>query len=147
MKLNCSIMLYWMNCERIGAEILRSQSILFPVLLRCTMMLWHMGPRQSLSEVVGTHVVLACKWIITVFYTQHRSPPPPPTPINVASTKNIKPDEKWDTTLNRGRGDCRLLKFKGFVASVPRLLKLIVGRLLWQKNVPRKRFSLSMSWN
>ena len=29
-----------------------------------------MGPRQSLSEVVGTHVVLACKWIITVFYTR-----------------------------------------------------------------------------
>ena len=38
---------------------------------------------QSLSEVVGTHVVLACKWIITVFYTQYRSPPPSPTPINV----------------------------------------------------------------
>ena len=42
---------------------------------------------QSLSEVVGTHVVLDCKWIITVFYTQYRSPPPPPTPINVAPTK------------------------------------------------------------
>jgi hypothetical protein len=41
--------------------------------------------------------------------------------------KHIKPDKKWDTTLNRRRGgDCRLLKFKGFVASVPRLLKLIV---------------------
>jgi hypothetical protein len=23
--------------------------------------------------------------------------------------KHIKPDEKWDTTLNRGRGDWRLL--------------------------------------
>jgi hypothetical protein len=34
--------------------------------------------------------------------------------------KHIKPDEKWDTTLNRGRGDCRLLKFKVFVASVPK---------------------------
>jgi hypothetical protein len=48
---------------------------------------------QSLSEVVGTHVVLDCKWITTVFYTQYRSPPPPPppphppTPINVAPTK------------------------------------------------------------
>jgi hypothetical protein len=42
---------------------------------------------QSLSEVVGTHVVLDCKWIITVFYTQYRSAPPPPTPINVAPTK------------------------------------------------------------
>jgi hypothetical protein len=38
---------------------------------------------QSLSEVVGTHVVLACKWIITVFYTQNHSPPPPPTSNNV----------------------------------------------------------------
>jgi hypothetical protein len=83
MKLNCSIMLYYIFCERNGAEILRSQCILSPVLLRCTMMLWHIGPRQSLSEVVGTDVVLACKWIITVFYTQYHSPPPPPTPINV----------------------------------------------------------------
>jgi hypothetical protein len=32
--------------------------------------------------------------------------------------------------LNRGRGDCRLLKFKGFVASVPRLLKLIVWKAM-----------------
>jgi hypothetical protein len=37
--------------------------------------------QQSLSEVVGTHAVLACKWIITVFYTQYRSPTP--NPINV----------------------------------------------------------------
>jgi hypothetical protein len=49
------------------------------------MVLWHMGPRQSLSEVVGTHVVLDCKWITTVSYTHYRSPPP--TPINVAPTK------------------------------------------------------------
>ena len=85
-----------------------------------------MGPRQSLSEVVGTHVVLACKWIITVFYAPYRSPLPPPPQSMLFKPKHIKPDEKWDTTLKRGRGDCRLLKFKGFVASVPRLLKLIV---------------------
>jgi hypothetical protein len=42
---------------------------------------------QSLSEVVGMHVVLDCKWIITVFCTQYPCPPSPPTPINVASTK------------------------------------------------------------
>jgi hypothetical protein len=30
-----------------------------------------------------------------------------------------------------GGGDCRLLKFQGFVASVPRLLKLIVVYNLW----------------
>jgi hypothetical protein len=30
----------------------------------------------------------------------------------------------------RGGGDCRLLKFKGFVASVPRLLKLIVWKAM-----------------
>jgi hypothetical protein len=51
--------------------------------------------------------------------------------------EHIKPDEKWDTTLNRGRGDCRLLKFKGFVASVPRLLKLIVDQnLVYNANGP-----------
>jgi hypothetical protein len=43
---------------------------------------------------------------------------------------HIKPDEKQDTTLNRGRGDCRLFKFKGFVASVPRLLKPIVWKAM-----------------
>ena len=59
-------------------------------------MLWHMGPRQSLSEVVGTHVVLDCKWIITVFLHTIPLPSPHPTPINV--------DKKWDTTLNRGGG-------------------------------------------
>ena len=90
------------------------------------MMLWHMGPRQSLSEVVGTHVVLACKWVITVF-THNTAPLPLPPPQSMLfKPKHIKPDEEWDTTLNRGRWDCRLLKFKGFVASVPRLLKLIV---------------------
>ena len=67
------------------------------------MVLWHMGPRQSLSEVVGTHVVLDCKWIITVFYTQN-SPPPPPPQSMLLQPKHIKPDGKWDTTLNRGRG-------------------------------------------
>ena len=69
------------------------------------MMLWQMGPRQSLSQVFGTHVVLDCKWIITVFYTQYRSPPTPhpPTQSMLFKPKHIKPDEKWDTTLNRGR--------------------------------------------
>jgi hypothetical protein len=52
------------------------------------------GPRLSLSEVVETHVVLACKWIITVFYTQYGSPPPPPAPINVVKTKTHQTDEK-----------------------------------------------------
>ena len=66
-------------------------------------MLWHMGPRQSLSEVVGTHVVSACKWIITVFYTQYRSPPPTPPQSMLFKPKHIKPVEKWDTTLNRRR--------------------------------------------
>ena len=39
-----------------------------------------MGPRQSLSEVVGTHVVLACKWIITVFLRTIPLPSPSPHP-------------------------------------------------------------------
>ena len=42
------------------------------------MMLWHMGPRQSLSQVVGTHVVLDCKWIIIQFLTHNTAPLPPP---------------------------------------------------------------------
>jgi hypothetical protein len=58
------------------------------------------------------------------------SPSPPGPQSMLFKPKHIKPDEKWDTTLNRGRGDCRLLKFRGFVASVPRLLKLIVEVLI-----------------
>jgi hypothetical protein len=80
---------------------------------------------QSLSEVVGTHVVLACGSL--QIFTHNIAPLPLPHHQSMLfKPKHIKPDEKWDTTLNRGRGDCRLLKFKGFVASVPRLLKLIV---------------------
>jgi hypothetical protein len=79
------------------------------------------------NEVVGTHVVLACKWIITVF-TYNTAPLPlplPPPQSMLLKPKRIMPDEKWDTTLNRGRRDCHLLNFKCFVAFVPRLLKLI----------------------
>jgi hypothetical protein len=79
----------------------------------------------SLSEVVGTHVVLDCKWIITVFYTQYRSPPP--NPINVAPTKTHQTWREMGHNIEQGAGGIDvLLKFKGFVASVPRLLKLIV---------------------
>ena len=85
-------------------------------------MLWHMGPRQSLSEVVGTHVVLDCKWIITVFYTQYHSPPPTPlhpTPLQsmLLQPKHIKPDEKWDTTLNRGREGLNVIECGSGVSS------------------------------
>ena len=59
---------------------------------------------QSLSEVVGTHGVLACKWIITVFYTQYRSPPPSPTPI----------------TLNRGRGGLSFVEIQRFCGICPK---------------------------
>jgi hypothetical protein len=69
---------------------LQSETQKDPVLQKLKNVILNSWPRykpnlQSLSEVVGTHVVLACKWIITVFYTQYRSPPPPPppTPINV----------------------------------------------------------------
>ena len=59
---------------------------------------------ESLSEVVGTHVVSACKWIITVF-THNTAPLPLPPPQSMLlQPKHIKPDEKWDTTLSRGRG-------------------------------------------
>jgi hypothetical protein len=99
-----------------------------PCTLRCTMILWHMGPRQSLSEVVGTHVVLACKWIITVFLHTIPLPSPSPHPNQCCLNQNISnPTRNGTQHWTGGGGDCRLLKFKGFVASVPRLLKLIVG--------------------
>ena len=81
-----------------------------------------MGPRQSLSEVVGTHVVLACKWFITVFYTPYRSPPPPPPPPQsmLFKPKHIKPDEKWDTTLNRGRGGLSFVEIQRFCGICPK---------------------------
>jgi hypothetical protein len=83
------------------------------------MMLWHMGPRQSLSEVIGTHVVSACKWIITVFYTQYRSPPLPPPQSMLLQPKHIKPDEKWDTTLSRGRGGLSFVEIQRFCGICP----------------------------
>ena len=43
---------------------------------------------QSLSEVVGTHVVLDCKWIITVIYTQYHSPLPSPHPNQCCFNQN-----------------------------------------------------------
>jgi hypothetical protein len=61
-----------------------------------------MGPRQSLSEVVGTHVGSAWKWIVTVFYTQFRSPPP--TPINVASTKTHQTWREMGHNIEQGAG-------------------------------------------
>ena len=63
-----------------------------------------MGHRQSLSEVVGTHVGSACKWIIAVFYTQYRSPPPPPTPINVASTNIHQTGREMGHNIEQGAG-------------------------------------------
>jgi ribosomal protein L24E len=75
-----------------------------PCTLRCTMILWHMGPRQSLSEVVGTHVVLACNWIITVFYIQYRYPPPTPTPINVVWTKTYQTQREMGHNIEQGAG-------------------------------------------
>jgi hypothetical protein len=46
-----------------------------------------------------------------------------------------------------GGGDCRLLKFKGFVASVPRLLKLIVPKCSTTCNCVHVRQSIPpFSW-
>jgi hypothetical protein len=66
-------------CERNGAEILASN---IPcILLRCTIMLC--GPDNYFQKLLGhNYVVLDCKWIITVSYTQYCFSPP--TPINVA---------------------------------------------------------------
>ena len=75
-----------------------------------------MGPRQSLSEVVGTHVVLDCKWIITDF-THHTAPLPQSMLLQL---KHIKPDEKWDTTLNRGRGGLTFVEIQRFCGIFPK---------------------------
>ena len=91
-------------------------------------MLWHIGSRQSLSEVVGTHVILDCKWIITVFHTQYRYRPPPQSMLLI--TKHIKPDQKLDTTLNRGR------------ERQPRTQDLSLGKTLAAAgHVPHQKFS------
>jgi hypothetical protein len=78
--------------------------------------------RQSLSKVVGTHAVLRRKSIYTVCYTQYRTPPPPPSPINVVFSILIsiliKVDEQWHTTLNRGGGST-FVKIKGFCCICP----------------------------
>jgi hypothetical protein len=82
------------------------------------MMLWHMGPRQSLSEVVGTHVVLACKWVITVF-THNTAPLPPPQSM-LFKPKHIKPDEEWDTTLKGGGGGLSFVEIQRFCGICPK---------------------------
>jgi hypothetical protein len=61
------------------------------------MVLLYMEPSQSLSEVVGTHVVLDCKWITTVFTHNTASLPLPQPQSMLLQPKHIKPDEKWDT--------------------------------------------------
>ena len=74
---------------------------------------------QSLSEVVGTHVGSACKWIITVF-THNTAPLPLPPPQSMLlQPKLIKPDEKWDTTLSRGRGDLSFVEIQRFCGICP----------------------------
>ena len=79
-----------------------------------------MGPRQSLSEVVGTHVVLACKWVITVF-THNTAPLPLPPPQSMLfKPKHIKPDEEWDTTLNRVRGGLSFVEIQRFCGICPK---------------------------
>ena len=79
-----------------------------------------MGPRQSLSEVVGTHLVLACKWVITVF-THNTAPLPFPPPQSMLfKPKHIKPDEEWDTTLNRGRGELSFVEIQRFCGICPK---------------------------
>jgi hypothetical protein len=121
MELNCFKMLYYIFCERNGAEKLRSQSILSPVLLRYTMVLWHMGPRQSLSEVVGTHVVLDCKWIITVFLHTIPLPSPSPHPNQCCSNQNTSNMTRNGTQHSTGGevGDWRFVEIQRFCCICP----------------------------
>jgi hypothetical protein len=72
--------------------------------------LWHLSQDfwnwfNHFQKLLGQNVVLNCKWMITDFYTQYRPPLPLPPPQSMLlQPKHIKPDEKWGTTLNRGRG-------------------------------------------
>jgi hypothetical protein len=75
---------------------------------------------QSLSEVVGTHVVLACKWIITVFYTQYRSPPPPPSPINVVETKTHQTRREMGHNIEQGAGGMSFVEIQRFCGICPK---------------------------
>jgi hypothetical protein len=68
---------------------------------------------QSLSEVVGTHLVSGS---LQFFYTQYRSPPQ----SMLFKPKHIKPDEKWDTTLNRGRGGLSFVEIQRFCGICPK---------------------------
>ena len=88
------------------------------------MMLWHMGPRQSLSEVVGTHVVLACKWIITVSYTQYRSPPTPPAPINVVQTKTHQTRREMGHNIEQGAGELSFVEIQRFCGICPKTFEI-----------------------
>jgi hypothetical protein len=106
MKLNCFKMLDFLWTK--WSWILRFKNILSAVLLWYTMMLWHVGPRQSLPKVVGTHIVLDCKWIITVCYTQYTPLPQ----LLLLKPKHINGTQHWI----EGRRDWCLLKFKDFVA-------------------------------
>jgi hypothetical protein len=85
---------------------------------------------QSLSEVIGTHVVLDCKWIITVFYTQYRSPPPPPTPINVVSTKTHQTWREMGHNIEQGAGGLTFVEIQRFCGICPKALKLIVWKAM-----------------
>jgi hypothetical protein len=88
--------------------------------------------RQSLSKVVGTHAVLRRKSIYTVCYTQYRTPPQSMLfsrfEYQYSSNLTNNGTQHWIRVGGGGGGgDRHLLKLKGFVASVPTHLKLIVG--------------------
>ena len=68
---------------------------------------------QSLSKVVGTHLILVCNWIITVCY-MYTIPLPSPRSM-LFKAKHIKYDEKWHTTLNGGgEGGSTFVEILGF---------------------------------
>jgi hypothetical protein len=57
-------------------------------------------------------------------HTIYRSPPlplplPPPQSM-LLQPKHIKPDEKWDTTLNRGRGGLTFVEIQRFCGICPK---------------------------
>jgi hypothetical protein len=76
---------------------------------------------QSLSEVVAGHIKFYIVSGSLQFFTHNTAPlhlPPPQSML--LQLKHIKPDEKWDTTLSRGRGGLTFVEIQRFCGICPK---------------------------
>ena len=62
------------------------------------------------------------------FFTHNTAPLPLPPPQSMLfKPKHIKPDEKWDTTLNRGRGGLSFVEIQRFCGICPKTFETDCG--------------------